>query len=594
VPEDAKTTPRDVLRALFRRWRVFVPASLVSMILVLVAANWAPLKYTGETILRRRLEVVADATAGGKSESFESYRLALPRDLAGYPAVKKAVEKLGLEKGLPRGSDGTLTLAGKIAKDELVRKLMKGIKVEPDVESEAMDLISVKFTDTDPVLAKQIPDVLVKNYIDRTSQQIIERLSIQRGFFDEKVKGTATELTRLDTKKVQFEIEHADMMPDNPGMFQERIQQIGTDIDTLRRQGAIAKSKRATVEAYIASLRQAATQPATQATTQPATQPATQPTTQPATQPGPTPQPTQVARGPNPKLRRLEDRLQAYKDRLDNALTFQRMTKKHPTVIQLRQKIAQLEKDIEKTPKEVELHRVYDTNPRREWMAQRRGLLLQLASARTEVEVNANELERLQERLSSLQRLAGNFAPIRLEYRKIRKKIADKEAEWNQWKSKLSGVQMALAAETAKRRTHLEAVQAARKQFRPTSPSLWMVLAFAVVGGLGLAGGLVFLTSAMDRSISTSEQAARQFDLPVHGVIGEIVTSRQRTRRRIRRWLLGSLVTMVLTVGLSLSTLNIVLRLRYPEKFGTWKADPAGYVQSHVTEAWERLWRTLE
>ena len=582
MPGDAKTTPRDVLRALFRRWRVFVPAALVLMVLVLVAAHWVPLKYTGETIFERRLEAVGNPATGSESESFEAYGLRLRYDLAGYHAVEEAVEKLGLEQGLPRDSEGVLTTAGQMAKQQMVRKLMKDIDVRWDVRSAGVDRVSVTFTHTDPVLAQRMPDMLVKNYMDRISQQIILRLSLQRGFLDKKVQDVAAELVQLEAKRIQSETKHAGMMPGNPGILQERIQQVSTDIDTLRRQDAMAKKKLAGLEAYMASFTPATTRPATNPTSQPATQP------------------SQVVTGPNPELRRLENELTRIEGALDDALTVQRMTEKHPTVIQLRRKVEQLEEKIKNTPKEVELHRVYETDPRRrddralrrQMIAQRRDdLLLQLASARTEVEVTANELERLQQRLTSLQGLMANFGPIRQEYLKILKDIADKQTELRKWKGQLSGVQMALAGEVAKRRSHFETIQAARKQFRPTFPSLWMVLAGAVVGGLGLAGGLVFLTSALDRSISTSEEAAKHFDLPVHGVIGEIVTPRQRVRRKIKKWLFRPVVAIAIVMGLGLSTLSIVLWLRYPENFKTWKADPVGFVTRPVTQRVQRLWK---
>ena len=65
----------------------------------------------------------------------------------------------------------------------------------------------------------------------------------------------------------------------------------------------------------------------------------------------------------------------------------------------------------------------------------------------------------------------------------------------------------------------------------------------AIVGGLAFGAGLVFLANLLDRSVSTTEEAVHHFDLPVHGVIAEIVTARQQWVRRTKVWTIGPAVT---------------------------------------------------
>ena len=137
---------------------------------------------------------------------------------------------------------------------------------------------------------------------------------------------------------------------------------------------------------------------------------------------------------------------------------------------------------------------------------------------------------------------------------------------------------MDLAAEIANRRTHLSAVQVAQKQSKPSSPSLLMVLALALGGGLAFGSGLVFLTQMLDRSISTTEEAARHFGLPIHGVTEEIVPPRLRARRRMRRWILGPVISFVVLAALVVSAVNIAIWLEYHDLYAEWRRSPVGFL----------------
>lgn len=548
MPEESKKkTPREVLRMVFRRRHLFLLGSAVFMIGSLVGAHYVPLKYTGTARFERRSDVAAEQ-GSRNPESFETVKLTLAHELVGRNAVEQVVEELGLTRGLPRDAAGQLSLAGMAAKQELVRELQGALKMKWEVRSVNVDLVAVSFTDKDPVLAQGFPNAIIRNYINRVSEQIVQRLTASRDFLVKQVDGCETRLGELNNKRVEFETEHAGVMPDHPGALQERIQQIVSDIDTLRLHQNTAKQ----TLARLGSLRQATTSPSSQ--------------------------PVQVVRGPNPELQRLQEQLRDYKDRLDAALTVSHMTEKHPTVKTLRAKIAQLEQRIKETPAEAVLQTVYGTGIRSS-----NDLAAQFAAAESQYEIATREMERLQKRLDSYQTLMANFAPIRQKYMEMVKKIGKEQAEADNWQGRLTGIQMALAAEAAKRRTHLSAVEVAQKQFQPSSPGPSMVLAFAIFGGLAFGGGLVFLSNVLDRSITTTEDVARHFDVPVHGVIGEIVPRRQQITRRMRKWTVGSIVTVVVLTGLAASALSIMLRLRYPEQYEQWKASPVSYIYDRIS-----------
>lgn len=159
-------------------------------------------------------------------------------------------------------------------------------------------------------------------------------------------------------------------------------------------------------------------------------------------------------------------------------------------------------------------------------------LTIQETTAQSEYQMATNELERLQARQVALQNIMNNYGPVRQEYLGMIKEVTDQQAEVDRWQKRRTEVQMALAAEAAKHRTHLTQVELAQEQFKPSSPKLLYVLALAIVGGLAFGGGLVFLTNTVDRSITTTEEATAHFGLPVLGSIGEIMTAPQRCAGR--------------------------------------------------------------
>ncbi|HUT60004.1 MAG TPA: hypothetical protein VNA25_19335 [Phycisphaerae bacterium] len=555
--QDRKATPRDVLRMVFRRRRLFVLGAAVFAIAALIGAQYWPLKYTGMTYFERRTDPASLEAARNRTESFESIKLTLQHELVGRTAIERAVEELGLTKGVPRGRDGELTLQGKMAKQVLVQRLMANVQIRWDVRSQDVDLVSVSFTHDDPNLAQDMPNTLVRNYITQVSEQIVERLKAGRDFLLKQVNECDGRLDEATKQRIEFEARYGGMLPESPSALLDSQREVASDMDTVRRQHLVATQKLERLKALAEKTPDSAEEP------------------------------VQVIRGPNPELERLKEELRKYQDQLDSAINLRHMTDNHPTVQTLHKKIEELTEQVVQTPEETVLQKVFGSDATDE------GLSMALAGAQSEVEMGSSELERLQGRLTTVQNLVANYAPIREQYLKLLKKVTEVEVEKTNWQGRLTGVDMALSAEVAKRRTHLNAVQLAEKQFRPSSPQLLYVLGLALAGGLAFGGGLVFLGNTLDRSIATTEDAAKHFDLPVFGVVGEIVTPRERVWRTTRWLVVEPMVALFLLGVIGLTSINIVLWINYPEQYAVWRANPSGFVQQRLAEGARTLRQSL-
>lgn len=387
------------------------------------------------------------------------------------------------------------------------------------------------------------------------------------------------------------------MLPDSPAALQQEIQRIAFDIETAGRQQALARQKLDQIKMILG-------EPAAQQTAG---------TTPPPKTEGKGPEAAEKPAAPSEpfveqdykdatqELAHLQDQQQQYEKSLDESRTLLFMTEKHPRVISLKKQIDDLDKriaaaksrvsDMEKrqkdsrspaVPSPMPVDNASDTARQRDYQLRQAQLAMEATSAEAEVQLASNDMERLQANQAELQKVLANCGPVRQEYLGILKEVTDQQAEVERWQKRLNEVQAALAAEVARHQTRLNQVELAQEPLKPSSPRLLYVLALAIAGGLAFGGGLVFLTSAADRSIATTEEAVDHFDLPVLGTIGKISTPRQQARRRMLRWGLCPVAVLVAVLAIGAAALNIALWLEYREQYTAWRSSPVQFVISKI------------
>ena len=536
---EGKKTPRDILRIFFRRRFVFaLGAALFAIAWLVGAQRFVGVKYNGTAFFERRRGMTADL---GLSEASEPYmqemKLKLHREFTGREAVERVLEELGLFRGLPRDPDDPTRLAppGQAGKQQIVNEVRKNIEIGWPVGSRHMDVVSVKFSHEDPKLTREIPNALVRNYREKVFAGIIEDLQDKKAFLEKKADRKENRLSALMGDLLELEREYPELVLVGSDELEQRIREKQQRCDNLRVQLEI-------VELMLARLNALG-----QTTTGPST----------------------LVTGLNPELQRLEDQLREYRERLGDAITLNRMTGKHPTVATLREKIAQLEKHIEGTSKWIEVERVYEPGPRAG--ANQLQFHISMDQAMARKNSIAEEIKGLEREARELRTLKDEkFVPIRRQYKQKLDEAAEVRKELAIFKKSLSDVELAMEAEIDRRKQQKEEVWAAREQYRPSSPTLRTVLGGAIFGGLAFGGGLVFLFNFLDRSITTTEDAMRHFDLPVYGVIGRIVSRRERLTSRIRRWIVIPIVAIIALGCLSLCMWSVVLWLQYPDKYKQW------------------------
>ena len=595
--ESRKKTPRDVLRVVFRHVRLLMLAAALFAVLALLGATYLPEKYTGVAKFERRVDPAAEELRAGRSESFASRKLTLKHDLAGRAAVERAAVKLHLLEGLPRTPEFELTAEGVRAKEALLRRLQDALEVKWEVTSDQVDLIAVSFTHSDPELARDFPNVIVQNYTKWVSEQSVRILEESKEYLAKQVEAAEGRYDQANGERIDFEKKWAGMMPERPGALDQKIQQLESDVAVRRQQDAVATAELARLRKLQEQIEAARRETAERteepgepsgeasdaATGEPADgTPAEAPSDMAETEPDPT-EASQVVWGFNPRYSEVERELREAREILETMQIVHKMTDEHPEVQKQRRRIAQLEQRLAQTPERIRTEMVYERG--RERALGNIDLSVAIAAAQSRQDVARTELERLNARLTRCEELSLDFAKVRKEYEQKVQRARVLGQDMERVRTRYTNLETALTAEMAGRRTQQESVLAAQPQVRPSSPSLTMILGFALVGGLAFGSGLVFLVNSLDRSVTTSDEAAKEFDLPVQGVIGEIITPRQRAGRWLRKWVAWPIVAGAVLLTVAVCAFNVVLWLHYPYKHARWRQDPIGFVETAVTNA---------
>jgi uncharacterized protein involved in exopolysaccharide biosynthesis len=551
MPEDKRgNTARDVLRTVFRRrWLFLGTAGLVSILMLVLVQHW-PLSYTGTGVLEVMNKEVL--TVGGKSESgYTKLRKTAQIWMRSQQQIEKALEDLGRFKGLPSDEQGRLTEAGQRKKQDIIRDTMENLTVKPQVSSESLDRYVISFTSPDQELAQRLPNELMDNFEPMLSREILNQLKEQQKHLIKQVDDAQDALNNARAAKMQYEKNKGRPASDISYLDRE-IQDVADQIDSMKGELEIAQLR---LQSYRNVEKRGQDEQADE-------------TVVPVV-------------GPNPVVAELEDQIETAEEGLEILLKVQKKTEKHPDVIQQRSQIALLKEKLADEPREIELERhIYPS---------RNGELgpvfqIEMTASRIRVENLQRSLKQKQESLAELQQQRMLYPTRKPEWDKLVKAEEKAQDKLTNLRQEAEKVERNLGAEAAGRRTGVITRELADYPYRPSSPKLFMVIGLSLGAGLAAGAGLIFLSHIMDRTISTPEEAAAQFNLPVHGVIAEIVTPQVKRRRKLTRAFVVPLIAILLTAGIGLGILSNWLRLERPSEYATFRATPMHYLSQEFVK----------
>ena len=561
MAENGKTrTLRDLMKIVSRRWQWALLATGLTMILILAAAHYMPKKYTSSAVFQVRMNAVS-ATRDEKAEEWRKERQVIEHELKSPERVRAVLDELGLKKDLPHDNQG-LTVVGKRAFQEMVQGYIKSLSVEWVNKSperahdggQINDWLRISFAHSDADLARNVPNMLIDKfkteYTETTSRDLIAKKKVLVGRWETETDNLAKARKKLTDLRNQD-------LPETATPIKQKIEVLGRQIEGYRRDLRVAKVR-------LNGLKLADRQYRGEGPD------------------GPEKPDIEIERD-NPEYTRLKNALRETNESLLRLRGEMRMKDQHPTVqYQLRRK-ERLEKQLANEPEKLREKITLPSAPRTPEFAVR------LEMAKTTVEDIESRIEEALIEKRQADAMLITFQADQANLEKIRKDIEDVEKKVAFLEGEIQFTDLQLQNSNAGTRYEINFPHRAEKQYTPSSPKFLMIIGAAILGGLGVGGGLVFLVHKLDRTIRSAEDAREHFDLPVCGVIAEIISPTQKILRRLRRWVLQPVVTILLAFGLLMSVMSVNLWLYEPEKFEARHVSPPKYVMALVGDAVDKV-----
>jgi protein tyrosine kinase modulator len=524
------------------RWRFILPAFAITLG-VLGMSMMLPRKYNSEAMFERRTDMVlTEMTAKGATRNFQEPRSSLVEEITGHLAVDDLLTEIEPElhaKGLIK-----TTLDRQVLRTNIIR----GTIVHWDVASGALDRVRVEYVSPDPQVAQLVVNGLVGNYIERTQKSMDQRLRESAEFFQQEVANCRGTIEELETRLLEFEINNGDLLPESANGMQERLGSRETELQNM-----LAEIDAAAVRAK--NLKQAIDET-------------------PATIP-------ELTTAPNPELTRLLDKQRTLTEELINYTDVLKMKPAHPELITLKQRVADLQTEIDKTDKTIVAQEQHKTNPK---LAE---LEIQYTQALTDQEALTRQIEVVQDQVSQMIAQTGDMFPVRSEYRKLSRQVDQAQRQLTFWEDNLRRIDMTLTAESGNRGIQLDFVKPGGLSAKPVSPNLAQVLMAAI--GLGLmAGSLsVFFAHRTDETFASGDELARVFELPLLGSVSELISRQQRKVRRIRSIILYPTNATLMAAALIGMATILYLDLEKPDVLDSLKAKASWVFQLPSAQATE-------
>ncbi|MFW6154599.1 MAG: hypothetical protein ACOC95_05225 [Planctomycetota bacterium] len=483
-----------------------------------IAFNFVPRRYTATCIFERQGNIIS-ARTGGLPESFGNLKGLMNYHLTGREAITRALDDLGDLDGFERDATGRLTPNASARLSRTVGDIRGGLQLSWIIQQRDRDRLSLRLTSTDPALASALPNRLVHNYINATRERLVEQLTSSATYLRQRIDEAQVDIDRLSEQRFNFLKAHPDMMPGNPQFLTLQIERTTAELENIDRQRKAAETRLSILESLEADART-----------------------------GPV----------NPEYVQVAESIRDLETALGSHLTAGK-TERHPTVIGLRQQLADARADLAALPQRVAADATTD--------APAALAMLRVEGVRAELERLDATAVRKREALKRYTTAQANFLPVAREYQQLTDQIARIDKEQELCQKNLSSVQMALAAERNGTRTHLEVVRPAAAVFRPSWPALWHVFMLALGGGASFGIALAIIMSHLSRCFGSAEEARSDLGLPVLGVVGPILSPAARRLRAVRRYVLAPATAVLLVVVTVLAAAGVVMSTHYPGRY---------------------------
>ncbi|SFJ59075.1 polysaccharide chain length determinant protein, PEP-CTERM locus subfamily [Sphingomonas sp. NFR04] len=421
--------------------------------------------------LRQVLPNDGGVAAAGQQQDIDRIRQTLTSSVN----LEKVVRGTDLAKTITKPADLVARIAG----------LQKAIKLTAQQDN----LFEIAVTGADPAICRQVVEKLIALFRDNKLADSRDESSQSLAFLDQQLAERQQALQVAEAKRAEFQTRFLGSLPgtgsldDRIGAAQQQLQQIESDL-------AAAQSSLSAVNAQMAGT--------------------------PASVAGQGGGPV----GTGPARARLAD-LQA---QLSDARA-RGFTEAHPDVVALKRQIAGAQAAAAREPSGGGGGGSF-ANPLylslRAMQADKAAQVAALSQRRAQIQ---GDLAALSAKLTQAPQAASEQGQIDRDYQVLKDQYAKLLADREQ-------LRISSQAQSQTDAVKFSVIDPPTQPRAPSSPNRPMLLTAVLVAGLGAGVAAAFLLSKLRTTFDTAIRLERASGMPVIGSIGEVVTPRQRARRR--------------------------------------------------------------
>lgn len=479
-------TPRDIIDIILRRrWVILTPIFLV-VIAGGFLAFFLPKIYEARTlILVQGQKVPTDYVRSVVTDDVDSRVNTISQQIMSRTNLERVIEQFDLFSS-PRDSDMFL--------EDKLEKLHDSIKVDVMREhrSADADAFAITFQWTDPQKAMQVVNELTRYFID-TNIKVREAQAMGTSdFLADELGKMRKELGNIEAALKEYRQAYMGELPEqlesNLAILQRLQEQLNSKQDSLREtKVALSLLDQQTAEGRTVLLPQDGYGASSRNRIDPLD-----------------------SNDPAELRKYLADLQMRYTDR-------------HPDVIRLKKRIAEMEagEDPSATDNASQMPRIADPvqQQRAELMKDRISLEADIQDLQSQIGLYQRRVENTPRREQELQALKRDYENVREVYNSLLNRKMEAE--------------LAVSMERKQKGEQFFVLDHAKLPQKPVAPDMKKLLLVTIVAGFGLGGGLAYLLEYMDGSFRKVDQIEAALNIPVIATIPPILTKVQIRKRRI-------------------------------------------------------------
>jgi polysaccharide chain length determinant protein (PEP-CTERM system associated) len=494
-----------------RRWFVIIPFCIAMVVGLYLAVTLPKIYESGTLILVMPQRVPADYVKAIVSSDIDARISTISQQILSRTNLQKVIAKFGLFSG---SHYDDMFMEDKIA--DLRKRI--GVTVNKTDRRRQADAFSITFRGPHPQKVMKITNGLAGSFIEENLKVREAQAVGTSDFLEDELQTKRRRLTEVENRLREYRRKYMGELPEQLDANLKILERLQTQLSEREKSLRDARARLVTMASEIASNKKFLTDSDSSVQT-----------------PG----------GESSSLAQLKAQLAA----LESSYT-----QRHPDVIRLKARIAEMEKKYENGQLEETdpLTAVSSGDPAARMVSRTITTLIQQRNqVQQEIKNLQVEISQINRQVSGYQQRVEQTPKREQELMSLRRDYDNIQASYDSLLNRKLEAEIAVNMEKKQKGEQFRIIDYAALPRTPVSPDLVRLLLLCVAAGLGVGGGLIYLLEFLDTSVKQSRNFEAEFGLPVLVSIPKILHPRDQIKRRLNQLLTACslLVATVLTAA---------------------------------------------